>query len=170
MSTTPRITPPTPKTTPSTPSGSYNADSIREGNNVPSISLVPRGSLGSSEVFTKLPLLAPTGGKRIVWKKDHFMHCFTRYQELVNLIVNNLGVVKAIAEATDPTEHDCFSKVVVNILHKADRVLPLLCHLIHDEIIGSKTVTVKASVLRGTSILTQIEKAFVSKYNLQSYS
>lgn len=160
------ISAPTPSTTggsSSIPSGSYSAESIRDANNVPSISLVPRGNLSSSEVFTKLPLLAPTGGKRIVWKKDHFMNCFTRYQALVDLVVNNLGFVKAIAECTDPAEHDCLSKVVVNILHRADRVLPLLCHLIQDEIISSKTVTVKASVLRGTSILTQIEKAFVSK-------
>lgn len=143
--------------------GSCSVESIVAGNNAPSLSLVPRGSVGMSEVFIKLPLLAPTGGKRIVWRKDHFMNCFTRYQALVDLIVNNLSVVKAIADFTDPTEHDCLSKVVVNILHKADRVLPLLCHLIQDEIISSKTVTVKASVLRGTSILTQIEKAFVSK-------
>ena len=65
-----------------------------------------------------------------------------------------------VSEMIDPADYESFSKVVVSVLQKTKRVLPLLSVLIADELKAS-SVARKFSVFRGNNFVSSVEKAYV---------
>lgn len=127
---------------------------------------------------------------RILWRTDHWMHCYHHYSTLVTLMTTNLSfalhtghgthhhhqqqqqkqpwverdrIVGRVGEVLDQTEYESFAGAAVRILQKCDRALPLIGMLVHNEL-KSALASDKYAVFRGNSFVSAVEKAFVSAY------
>ena len=70
-------------------------------------------------------------------------------------------LVKDIGATLDASDYDTFAKVVVTVLHKSQRVLPLITMLITDELCRTTTAS-KTSLFRANTFASALDKAFIS--------
>ncbi|KAH3760372.1 rasGTPase-activating protein [Pelomyxa schiedti] len=120
---------------------------------------IPQSSTTTSSSAAK-PTTSKTSVKQYVWKQNSWLKATEIYKQLISLLISDITFSRTFAEFVEQCDLDCFSRIMVKILNQAKKVLPFVRALVLSEL-DAVTKTSEGSALRGNSVSTKVEAAYV---------